>query len=655
MLPNNTLIQGRYQIIEQIGRGGMGAVYKAIDTRLRTTVALKQMLVEGEPLRKAFEREAQLLASLRHPTLPRVSDHFIDEYGQFLIMEFIPGDDLGAFLQQGKQPFAVADVLRWADQLLDALDYLHTHTPPVIHRDIKPQNLKLTGRNEIILLDFGLAKGSSVQTRVTSSGSIFGYTPHYAPLEQIEGTGTDPRSDLYSLAATLYHLLTSKMPVDALARASAKINDEPDPLILASTVNPAVPLAVAAVLQQAMAQKATQRPPTAIAMRSALREVGRETIVDAVAVKPISQPPNSVQTVAGAATVGSGAYAEPAPSLSTRSPVVGSQVEQTARLESQTAAPAAPAGQGTRRRSGWLWALLVVPLLLVIAAIAFFATQQGSFASLLSGPSAVPTSIAVVATAPPQDTPTPTESDAQRAQTQEAQIQVAVNGTSIALGSTSTVVVAQQTAAVATTQALATQQTAAAGATAAAQQTADAATAQAAADQQAAATAAAQAAAAAEQLAIQQTAAARPTAAPRPTRAPQPTAAPRPTPVPAPSGECRISGGGSRLRSSCSTGAVIADAQGSCITGSVLNKDGNPFDSFLVFVDTGGSPPEYRLERHNTATYSVCGLGAGTWGVAVAAANDIPYDPGEQGAHLVVLLATGANGEHFIVNFREQQ
>jgi hypothetical protein len=651
MLPNNTLIQDRYRIIEQIGRGGMGAVYKAIDTRLRTTVALKQMLVEGEPLRRAFEREAQLLASLRHPTLPRVSDHFIDQYGQFLIMEFIPGDDLGALLQQNKQPFAVADVLRWADQLLDALDYLHTQTPPVIHRDIKPQNLKLTGRSEIILLDFGLAKGSSVQTRVTSSGSIFGYTPHYAPLEQIEGTGTDPRSDLYSLAATLYHLLTNKMPVDALARASAKINDEPDPLILASTVNPAVPLAVAAVLQQAMAQRATQRPPTATAMRSALREVGRETIVDAVAIKPISQAPNSVQTVAGAATVGSGAYADPAPSLSTRSPVAGTQAGQTARLEPQTAAPAV---QDRARRSGWLWALLAVPVLLVLAAIAFFAVQRGGVESLFAGASAAPTSIVVAATAPAQDTPTPTESAAQRAQTQEALIQVAVNGTSVALASTSTVVSAQQTADVATAQAVVAEQTAAAGATAAAQQTADAATAQAVADQQAAATAAAQAAATAQQVAIQQTAAARPTAAPRPTRPPQPTRTPRPTAAPEPLGQCRISGGGTQLRSSCSTGAAIAGVQGSCITGSVLAKDGNPFQSFLVFVDTGGAPPEYRLERHNTATYSVCGLGAGTWGVAVAAANDIPYDPGEQGAHLVVLMASGTDGEHFIVNFREQ-
>ena len=272
MLPNNTLLQGRYLIVEQIGRGGMGAVYKATDTRLRSTIALKETLVGGEMLLKAFEREAQLLAGLRHPALPRVSDHFIDESGQFLVMEFIPGDDLATLLLKRGSPFPFGDVLRWGDQLLDALDYLHSRQPPVVHRDIKPQNMKLTDRGEIILLDFGLAKGAAMQTRVTGTSSIFGYTPHYAPLEQIQGTGTDPRSDLYSLAATMYHLLTGQAPIDALTRAAAKINDEPDPLLPANIATPDVPPAVADVLSHAMAQNANLRYPTALAMRAALRD-----------------------------------------------------------------------------------------------------------------------------------------------------------------------------------------------------------------------------------------------------------------------------------------------------------------------------------------------------------------------------------------------
>src|SRR4029078_1659513 len=157
MLPNNTLLQGRYLIVEQIGRDGMGAVFKATDMRLRSTIALKETLVGGEMLLKAFEREAQLLAGVGHPALPRVSDHFIDESGQFLVMEFIPGDDLAALLFKRGSPFPFGDVLLWGDKLLDALDYLHSRQPSVIHRDIKPQNMKLTDRVEVILLRFWFA------------------------------------------------------------------------------------------------------------------------------------------------------------------------------------------------------------------------------------------------------------------------------------------------------------------------------------------------------------------------------------------------------------------------------------------------------------------------------------------------------------------
>src|SRR5205085_11422588 len=158
------------------------------------------------------------------------------------------GENLSEMVKRRGSQFPAGDVLAWADQLLDALDYLHTQTPAVIHRDIKPQNLKLLPRNQIVLLDFGLAKGTPLQTRVTATGSVFGYSFNYAPIEQMQGTGTDPRSDLYSLGATLHHLLTGTTPPDALTRATAVLNGEPDPLKPASDANARVPAEVAEVL-----------------------------------------------------------------------------------------------------------------------------------------------------------------------------------------------------------------------------------------------------------------------------------------------------------------------------------------------------------------------------------------------------------------------
>lgn len=279
MLTPETVLQGRYRIVRSLGQGGMGTVYEAVDERLDSTVALKETLFADERLRKQFEREARLLARMHHQALPRVSDHFSEGDGQFLIMQFIPGDDLAEKFAQRRGPFPSSEVLTWADQLLDALDYLHTHEPPIVHRDIKPQNLKVTARGQIILLDFGLAKGQASEiSRVTTSASIFGYTPNYAPLEQIQGLGTDARSDLYALAATLYHLITGVKPPDALTRAAALVNGQPDPLKPASEVNGVIPQALSAVLDRAMAQNRDQRYRNAAEMRRTLQQGEAETV-----------------------------------------------------------------------------------------------------------------------------------------------------------------------------------------------------------------------------------------------------------------------------------------------------------------------------------------------------------------------------------------
>ena len=288
MLSEGTILQARYRIVRQLGQGGMGAVYEAIDERLDTVVALKETLFTEEKLRKQFEREARLLARLHHQALPRVSDHFTEGDGQFLVMQYIAGEDLAAMLAQQSGPFPEEEVVRWADQLCDALDYLHTQDPQIIHRDIKPQNLKLTTRGQIVLLDFGLAKGSAgPMTAVTTSASIYGYTPNYAPLEQIQGKGTDPRSDIYALGATLFHLLTNLKPPDALSRAAAVVNGQPDPLPMANQVRPDVAVGTANVLAKSLAQRRDDRFVSANAMREALRSGD----IDAtVATAPVFAP-----------------------------------------------------------------------------------------------------------------------------------------------------------------------------------------------------------------------------------------------------------------------------------------------------------------------------------------------------------------------------
>lgn len=223
--------------------------------------------------RKAIEREARLLNSLKHTALPRVSDHFLEENGQFLVMEFIPGEDLAFMLERDMRPFPIAQVLEWADQLLDALDFLHNQQNPVIHRDIKPQNLKITSRGQIILLDFGLAKGNPTDAgHQTAAKSIFGYSRNYASLEQIQGTGTDPRSDLYSLAATLYHLVTGQPPEDALTRAMSVLSKQADPLVPAHYIKGEVPVGFSGVLQNALDLNAAARPQSASQMRQMLRD-----------------------------------------------------------------------------------------------------------------------------------------------------------------------------------------------------------------------------------------------------------------------------------------------------------------------------------------------------------------------------------------------
>jgi serine/threonine protein kinase len=277
VLKAGAVLQDRYRIVRQLGKGGMGAVYEAVDQRLEATVALKETFSVDERLRRQFEQEARLLAQLHHPALPRVSDYFTEGDRAFLVMQFISGADLAEIISQQPGPFPKATVIAWADQLLDALIYLHTRDRQIIHRDIKPHNLKLTSNGRIALLDFGLAKAAAADASTTvSSTSIFGYTRRYSPLEQIQNHGTTPRSDIYALGATLYHLLTGVKPLDAVARATALVNSKSDPLQPADEIYRAVGSEIATILSRAMALNPEDRYASANDFREALRKVGRK-------------------------------------------------------------------------------------------------------------------------------------------------------------------------------------------------------------------------------------------------------------------------------------------------------------------------------------------------------------------------------------------
>ncbi len=289
------ILQGRYRIIRELGAGGMGAVYEAVDQRLEATVALKETLSTDDRLRRQFEQEARLLAQLHHPCLPRVSDYFSEAGRAFLVMQFISGPDLAQILSQQPAPFPRNQVIAWADQLLDALIYLHERDRQIIHRDIKPHNLKLMPNGRVALLDFGLAKTHAAdQSTTNSSHSIFGYTRRYSPPEQIRDLGTTPQSDIYALGATLYHLLTGVKPPDSLERAAAVANSEPDPLaVMAARIDSEL----SAVLIKAMALNARDRFKSAKEFREALGRVGRKGLEGLDVANVLTRAHTSVPSV----------------------------------------------------------------------------------------------------------------------------------------------------------------------------------------------------------------------------------------------------------------------------------------------------------------------------------------------------------------------
>lgn len=266
-LQKGEILRDRYSIREQIGQGGTGSIYLAEDNRLQGRLCAIKEVDHNQALpveilaqsREQFFREASVLARLDHPNLPKVSDFFSEGSRDYLVMDYVPGKDLRERMQEArrnKKFLPEKEVLQWAVQITDALNYMHLQDPPIIHRDIKPSNIKLTPSNLVKLVDFGLVK-IMAPDEVTITVIQGQGTALYTPLEQYGGddTHTDPRADIFSFGATLYHLLTNEPPAEVRKRFLNKRS-----LIPPREINPRISSHVEKAILWAMSLHPDNRP-----------------------------------------------------------------------------------------------------------------------------------------------------------------------------------------------------------------------------------------------------------------------------------------------------------------------------------------------------------------------------------------------------------
>jgi len=321
LLSSGTILVNTYKILHVIDQGGMGAIYKA-ESRLLAGefYAVNEMLdnfsspQERQEGTRLFEQEARILHKLRHPNLPRVHAFFEENGRNYLVMDFIKGRTLESIVESTSDFLPESVVMRWCNALCSILEYLHSQIPPIIFRDLNPRNIMLEeGSGEIKLIDFGIARvfkaGQSADT--LSLGS-----PGYCPIEQYGRGQTDVRSDVYTLGATLYHLLTKKVPVAAVERIkptpallipprkiNRRISPRMDQVILrAMEINPDQRFASVSELKQALFAQETTRitsQPTQPATQTTARQTTQTTPKPppAVQTKPATPPPAKPSTV----------------------------------------------------------------------------------------------------------------------------------------------------------------------------------------------------------------------------------------------------------------------------------------------------------------------------------------------------------------------
>jgi len=277
LLPPGNVLHKRYRIVGLLGHGGMAAVYCSHDRTFDRLVAIKQLRPDPMASEKAlaearqqFKHEAQILATLDHPNLPRVTDFFESDGFEYLVMDYVEGQTLSDLVVVQGRGLEESQVLDWADQLLAALEYIHQHG--IVHRDVKPSNIRLTPDGRIFLVDFGLVKLFDPRNPKTATIMHGLGTPEYAPPEQYDAHlgHTDPRSDVYALGATMYHLFTGRAPATATQRVADPSSFRP-PRALGAHVSSDIDRAVL----RAMELQPAKRFDSATTMRAAIRQARR--------------------------------------------------------------------------------------------------------------------------------------------------------------------------------------------------------------------------------------------------------------------------------------------------------------------------------------------------------------------------------------------
>ncbi|HEY1013026.1 MAG TPA: serine/threonine-protein kinase, partial [Herpetosiphonaceae bacterium] len=290
MIKAGDVLQGRYAIVRPLGSGGFGSVFLATDSRLgNRNVAIKYFATahmrpdEAAASAQLFQGEAHTLANLSHPNLTAVLDYFEVEGGWVLVMGYVPGDSLAAVQQRLNGPFGEEQVIDWAIELCNVLDYLHRQKPPLVFRDLKPSNIMRTPEGKLMLIDFGIVRSFKEGQH---QDTVQLGTPGYAPPEQYGGQ-TEPRSDLYSLGATLYVLLTGERVTGGFSVPSVRAR------------SPWVSERLDQLIQRLTALRPQDRPASAAAVRAELENLkaappGRPAALPAA--DPAHQPGGNDQT-----------------------------------------------------------------------------------------------------------------------------------------------------------------------------------------------------------------------------------------------------------------------------------------------------------------------------------------------------------------------